>query len=59
MIGLDTNGLVRHPTQGDPDQAARATREVEQVASKPWSLYEENWWGGGNHTALKINALVC
>lgn len=30
MIGLDTNVLVRYLTQDDPDQAARATRIVEQ-----------------------------
>jgi predicted nucleic-acid-binding protein len=30
MIGLDTNVLVRYLTQDDPDQAARATRLVEQ-----------------------------
>lgn len=30
MIGLDTNVLVRYLTQDDPDQAARATRVVEQ-----------------------------
>ena len=30
MIGLDTNVLVRYLAQDDPDQAARATRVVEQ-----------------------------
>lgn len=30
MIGLDTNVLVRYLAQDDPDQAARATRIVEQ-----------------------------
>jgi len=30
MIGLDTNILVRYLTQDDPDQAARATRVIEQ-----------------------------
>lgn len=30
MIGLDTNVLVRYLTQDDPDQAARATRVIEQ-----------------------------
>ena len=30
MIGLDTNVFVRYLTQDDPDQAARATRVVEQ-----------------------------
>lgn len=30
MIGLDTNVLIRYLTQDDPDQAARATRVVEQ-----------------------------
>jgi predicted nucleic-acid-binding protein len=30
MIGLDTNVLVRYLTQDDPDQAARATRMIEQ-----------------------------
>lgn len=30
MIGLDTNVLVRYLAQDDPDQAARATRVIEQ-----------------------------
>ena len=30
MIGLDANVLVRYLTQDHPDQAARATRVVEQ-----------------------------
>ena len=34
MIGLDTNVLVRYLTQDDPDQAARATRIVEQELSE-------------------------
>ena len=30
MIGLDTNVLVRYLTQDDPDQAAQATRILEE-----------------------------
>lgn len=30
MIGLDTNVVVRYLAQDDPDQAARATRVIEQ-----------------------------
>ena len=30
LIGLDTNILVRYLTQDDPDQAAQATRIVEE-----------------------------
>lgn len=30
MIGLATNVLVRYLTQGDPDQAERASRVIEQ-----------------------------
>ena len=33
MIGLDTSVLVRYLTQDDPEQAARATRIVEQELS--------------------------
>lgn len=33
MIGLDTNILVRYLTQDDPDQAKKATKEVEKGLS--------------------------
>jgi predicted nucleic-acid-binding protein len=34
VIGLDTNVLVRYLTQDEPDQAARATRVIEQDVSE-------------------------
>lgn len=34
MTGLDTNILVRYITQDDPDQAALATRFIEESCSK-------------------------
>ena len=33
MIGIDTNLLIRHLTQDDPDQAERASAVIEQVCS--------------------------
>ncbi len=33
MIGLDTNILVRYLTQDDPDQARKATHEIEKGLS--------------------------
>ena len=33
MIGLDTNVLIRHLTQDDPDQAARASTLIERRCS--------------------------
>ena len=34
MIGLDTNVLVRYLVQDDPDQAARATRLIENNCTR-------------------------
>jgi len=34
MTGLDTNLLVRYILQDNPDQAARATREIEAAADR-------------------------
>jgi predicted nucleic-acid-binding protein len=34
MIGIDTNVLVRYLAQDDPDQAAQATRLIEQQLSQ-------------------------
>lgn len=39
MIGLDTHVLVRYLLQDDPDQAARATHEIEARQAEGSSIY--------------------